>query len=461
LSSEPSDVQTGDVLASKYRVERVLGRGGMGVVVAARHEQLGFPVALKFMLPTAIADVTMKERFLREAQAAGRLRGEHVARVMDFGTLDDGAPYIVMEFLDGLDLHDVLVRDGALPPHTAVQYVLQACKAMEEAHAQGIVHRDLKPQNLFLTSRPDGSPLVKVLDFGISKLGKIEGQSLSVTSSSTMMGSPLYMAPEQIRSAKNVDARADIYSLGVVLFELMAGHVPIEATTIGELFEHIFTRATPTLRSKRPEISPELEAVVMRCLDKSPENRFASAAELAVALGPFIDARASLHGGPLPVGTAPSDVRAAGSTGPTTTLGSAAAVSAARWSAPPSRGARLAVVAGSIGLLVAGAAVATFVARGRMMPATTTTATAPSVAVAAAALPPPAESVVVLPAMASASASSAPTLPSASAVAVAPASPGPGSRSTRSATSSTASARPPATKPSSKPSSADPFGSPD
>ncbi len=285
-------VQPGDLLASKYRVERVLGQGGMGVVVAARHEQLGFPVALKFMLPIALGDEGMKERFLREARAAGSLRSEHVARVTDFGTLETGAPYIVMEFLDGSDLGDALQRVGRFRVHEAAEYVLQACKAMEEAHALGIVHRDLKPQNLFLTHRPDGTPLVKVLDFGISKLTSVDG-SLSVTSSQSMMGSPLYMAPEQIRSSKNVDSRADIYSLGVILYQLTTGVTPVQAETLGELFENIFTKSIVPLRERDPGIPAEFDALVMRCLAREPSARLGTVRELAAGLAQFVDPRRS------------------------------------------------------------------------------------------------------------------------------------------------------------------------
>jgi serine/threonine-protein kinase len=282
-----ANVREGDILAAKYQVERVLGRGGMGVVVAAHHVQLGFRVALKFMLPSAAQHDVMRERFVREARAAGRLRGEHIARIMDFGVLENGAPYIVMEFLEGSDLDQLLRQRGRLPVHEAVDYVLQACKGMEEAHAQGIVHRDLKPQNLFLTRRPDGTPLVKVLDFGISKLADLEGQPLSMTASSAMMGSPLYMSPEQLRSSKSVDHRSDIYSLGAVLYQLVTAAVPVPAETIPELVERMLTGSILAPSQHAPEIDREFESVVMRCLARDPGQRYQSVAELVGALAPF------------------------------------------------------------------------------------------------------------------------------------------------------------------------------
>src|SRR5262249_17959342 len=183
-------------------VDRILGVGGMGVVVAATHLQLGQPVALKFMLAEALAQPEAAERFLREARAAVRLRSQHVARILDVGTLETGAPYIVMELLEGMDLAQLLER-RPLPPQAAVDYVLQACEAIAEAHANGIVHRDLKPANLFLARTPTGAPLVKVLDFGIAKAH--DPQLASVTQTSAVFGSPAYMSPEQLRSAKNVD----------------------------------------------------------------------------------------------------------------------------------------------------------------------------------------------------------------------------------------------------------------
>ena len=195
----PPPVAIGELVANKYRVERVLGRGGMGVVVAALHEQLAQRVAIKMLLPEAEASPNALARFTREARAAATIRGEHVARVLDVGELPGGAPYIVMEYLEGRDLAQTLTDRGTLPPEEAVSYVLQACEAIAEAHAAGIVHRDLKPSNIFVTTGPDGSPLVKVLDFGISKAllsGSAEGQ---LTTTSSFVGSPIYSPPSPFR----------------------------------------------------------------------------------------------------------------------------------------------------------------------------------------------------------------------------------------------------------------------
>lgn len=279
-------VGPGDVLAGKYQVERVLGEGGMGIVVAARHMQLGQRVALKFMLPAAMAQRGAAERFLREAKAAARLRSEHVARVIDVGTLENGAPYTVMEFLEGSDLGRLLEERGPLPVPQAVTYILQACVAMDEAHKQKVVHRDIKPENLFLTRRPDGRPLVKVLDFGISKI--LDGTSeLSTTRTGMAMGSPAYMAPEQMKSAKDADARADIWSLGAVLFQLVSGRLPYEAETFTEMMARVLTEDPRSLGDVDPKCDPGLAAVVRHCLERDREGRIQSVPELVAALAPY------------------------------------------------------------------------------------------------------------------------------------------------------------------------------
>jgi eukaryotic-like serine/threonine-protein kinase len=283
-------VREGDVLAGKYCVERVIGRGGMGVVVAARHIQLGQKVALKFMLAEACENADAVARFLREAQAAFQIQSEHVARILDMGTLDGGAPFMVMEFLNGCDLGDVIRDRGPLPIAEAVGYLLQACEAIAEAHSRGIVHRDLKPSNLFLSSRADGSALIKVLDFGISK--GIGGSALdvaapSVTATATIMGSPSYMSPEQVRSSKHVDARTDIWALGVVIHQLVSGRLPFEGDTLGAIMAMIAADPPVPLRSVRADAPAELERLVLRCLEKDPSRRIPNVAELALGLQPF------------------------------------------------------------------------------------------------------------------------------------------------------------------------------
>lgn len=278
-------VQPGHVLAGKYRIDRVLGVGGMGVVVAATHLQLQQRVALKFMLDAGLAQPALVERFGREARAAVRLRSDHVARVLDVGTLETGSPYIVMEYLDGSDLGSVLEAHGAMAVEAAVDCVLQACDAVAEAHAIGIVHRDLKPRNLFLTARNDGRALVKVLDFGISK--HKTGADLSLTRTTEIMGSPSYMSPEQFRSAKSVDERSDIWALGAILYELLTGQVPFVADSVTALTAMVLMDAPRPLASLRANVPPSLARAVERCLEKAPEARFQSVAELALALQPF------------------------------------------------------------------------------------------------------------------------------------------------------------------------------
>ena len=260
----------------------------MGVVVAARHEELGQLVAIKFVRDQALGNAEAVERFLREARAAVKLRSEHVARVLDVGKLESGAPYMVMEFLEGSDLSQVLDAGGPMPLAKAVELVLQACEAVAEAHAAGIVHRDLKPQNLFLTRTVGGSPRLKVLDFGVSKATGLTSDGRgALTRTSAMLGSPLYMAPEQMRSSRDVDARVDIWALGVVLYELLTCRWPFEAESMPELCLKVVAEAPRSLAAQRPDLPAALVAIVERCLEKDPKKRFAVASELAHALEPF------------------------------------------------------------------------------------------------------------------------------------------------------------------------------
>jgi serine/threonine protein kinase len=285
-----SGVREGEVLAGKYRVDRVLGAGGMGVVVAAHHLELDERVAIKFLLPDVLAHGDAVARFTREARAAVKIKSEHVAKVTDVGKLDTGAPYMVMEYLDGSDLSGWLKQRGPLPIEQAVEFVLQACEAIAEAHSLGIVHRDLKPANLFVIRRPDGGLSVKVLDFGISKttgpLGAGSGGTLTATSA--LMGSPLYMSPEQMQSSRDVDARTDIWALGVILYELVTGALPFVADTMPELVLRVVQGAPPdSMRFRLPGMPEAFEAVVFRCLDRDRRRRFESISEFASALAPF------------------------------------------------------------------------------------------------------------------------------------------------------------------------------
>ena len=275
-------VQLGEILDGKYRVERLLGMGGMGAVVLARHVTVGDAVAIKLMLPDMAGDLDLIKRFVREAQAAGRLRSEHVVRVRDVGAQKTGVPYIVMELLEGRDLAQLLQERGPLPIDLAACYVLQACHAVAEAHALGIIHRDLKPENLFLARRVDGSEAVKVLDFGIAKT--TDGPLMSATQTSNVMGSPQYMSPEHMRSAKDVDARTDVWSLGVVLYELVTGSVPFVAASVPELFAAVLKESPRPPVLLRPTLSPQMSAVILRALERDRNARFASVCDFADAL---------------------------------------------------------------------------------------------------------------------------------------------------------------------------------
>ncbi|MDI1481433.1 serine/threonine-protein kinase [Polyangium sp. y55x31] len=286
----------GDVLSGKFRIERVLGEGGMGVVLAAHHLHLGRTVAIKLLQPEALKHQEIVARFANEARSASRIQSEHVARVLDVGTLDTGEPYMVMEYLEGSDLSKLVKRQGPLAIEDAVEYLLQACEALAEAHVAGIVHRDLKPANLYLTRRADGSACVKVLDFGISKAALVgtSPEAQQMTQTQSVLGTPGYMAPEQLRSAKHVDPRTDIWALGVILQELLTGKLAFQGSTVPEVYLAILQNPPDPLRTLRPDAPPALEAVILRCLEKDAARRFASVGELAAALVPFAPQRARL-----------------------------------------------------------------------------------------------------------------------------------------------------------------------
>ncbi|WP_437922734.1 serine/threonine-protein kinase [Sorangium sp. So ce291] len=278
----------GEVFAQRYRLERSLGRGSMGAVFAAEHVSLRQRVAVKFLLPKVKDFPGASARFLREARAAAAIRSEHVARVIDVGTAELGLPYLVMEYLRGRDLQQVLDARGPLPVSEAVDYVLQSCEAVAEAHARGIVHRDLKPGNLFLTTGASGVPLVKVLDFGLSKAADDSVEETGkLTASEMMLGSPCYMSPEQVRSTKDVDARTDVWSLGIILYQLLTARFPFDAPSISALFVAIVTEPATPPRVHRWELPVHLEEVILRCLEKDVQRRIQSVVELSRALAPY------------------------------------------------------------------------------------------------------------------------------------------------------------------------------
>lgn len=288
-----SPVPLGEVFAGKYRVDRILGEGGMGVVVAAHHLELDQTVAIKFLLDGVAGSKEGSERFRREARAAAKIQSDHVVRVLDVGVLDSGERYMVMEYMHGQDLSDELKDHGTFSIPEATGFILEALDAIGHAHSVGIVHRDLKPANLFLARRSDGTARVKVLDFGISKtFGSASASELSLTKTSAWMGSPLYMSPEQMQSARDVDHRADIWSMGAIYYELLTGQPPYLAESLPQLCNLLLTADPLDVRSLRPDIPAELAEVITRCLARKVETRIQSAQELAQLILPFASSTA-------------------------------------------------------------------------------------------------------------------------------------------------------------------------
>jgi hypothetical protein len=418
-SLPPGIPAAGAVIAGRYRVEHVLGIGGMGVVLAARHQQLGQPLALKLLHPRIAQDPVAVARFLREAQAAVNIQSEHVARVLDVGALETGLPYMVLERLEGRDLEEIVQQHGPLPIAAATGYLLQACEAIAEAHQKGIIHRDLKPANLFLGQRPDGSALIKVLDFGIAKVDT-QAESVRLTSTGAGMGSPQYMSPEQVRDAGKVDVRTDIWALGVTLHELLAGSAPFTGTTYSALCAQIIADEPIHLRARRGDAPEALEALILRCLEKRPERRFADVGELARALAPFASRGAEIsveriegllgrraHGDGLGAPRGAPSHRVDASTG-------ALSTTVARAEAQPSRSTRRAALlgAGAGALLLGGVAAALAFSSGRSAEPAATADSASSPVEPPSAEPPVAAPAASLSAAASASAtrSATPTI---------------------------------------------------
>jgi serine/threonine-protein kinase len=261
-----------------YQVEHTLGVGGMGAVYAVRHYADSTPLAMKVLAAHFSKDTEVRGRFLREASTARALRSPHVVRVFETGVLDSGQPFMVMERLTGVDLDALLDVHGPMPLEFVLDVAIQVSEAMCEAHGLGIVHRDLKPANLFVTRRADGATRVKVFDFGISKNALWSGPSLTQTRAT--LGTPSYMAPEQMRSSKSVDQRADLWSLGVTMYELLTGHLPFDAPSIGQLMARIMAEEPRDVRELRPDLPENIASIIDCCLKKEPDDRYPSARAL-------------------------------------------------------------------------------------------------------------------------------------------------------------------------------------
>jgi eukaryotic-like serine/threonine-protein kinase len=285
--AEPKRIQPGDVLAGKYRIEKVLGEGGMGQVFEATHIDLDQRVAVKALIPRMVTQEEAVARFTREAKGLAKLNSEHVARVFDVGKVPDGPPYMVMELLEGKDVGELVDARGALPIEEATELALHACAGLAEVHASGIIHRDLKPSNCFVVTRGDGTPCLKLLDFGISKF-----RGTAVTRTAAIMGSPGYMSPEQMASTKDVDERADIWALGATYYEMLTGRPAFVAENAPMLCIKIASESPDPPRGVRADIPEALEAVLLKCLAKATEGRYRSVAEVARAIAPFAPERA-------------------------------------------------------------------------------------------------------------------------------------------------------------------------
>ncbi|HSO36775.1 MAG TPA: serine/threonine-protein kinase, partial [Labilithrix sp.] len=295
---QTTKIATGNLVDGRYLVGEVIGTGAFGIVFEAKNVELDEQVALKTMRPEVAVDTAMVARFAREAKAAASIKSEYVATVYDVGTGADGLPYIVMEYLHGQNLCEIVEKSGPVSPQKAVEYALQICEALAVAHSKGIVHRDIKPENLLLTERAGGMHIVKVLDFGISKgalTGSIFGDQLPIVKTVNLMGTPLYMSPEQVRCSDSVDLRSDIWSLGMVLYEIIAGVAAFDGASITEICAAILEHTPTPIENYCTNLPSGLVDVITRCLEKDVRNRYQNVAELALALMPFAPKRSRLN----------------------------------------------------------------------------------------------------------------------------------------------------------------------
>jgi serine/threonine-protein kinase len=291
VDTSENQLALGAIIAGRYRLETFLSEGGMGLLFRARHVELGYPVAIKVVRDSLASNAEVVERTLCEARTMARIKSEHIVQVLDVGRMESGSPYIVMEYLEGEDLSELLARTGAVSPELTIELLLQACKALSLAHEAGIVHRDLKPENLWLSSHDDGQLLLKVLDFGIAKDPKVRsGLRRALTNPSLALGTPCYMAPEQMLARQDLDQRADIWGLGAVGFELLTGVPPFQGESFNQVFTQAMSGSVPAIQSFRPGVPKALDDAILGCLRKDPNDRYPTVGHLAARLHELEDA---------------------------------------------------------------------------------------------------------------------------------------------------------------------------
>ncbi len=279
----------GKVLDGKYELVGLLGEGGMGEVYEAKHLLIGRRLAVKFLHSQYVSSEEVVTRFQREAQAAAAIGHENIIEVTDMGTTPEGAPYIVMEYLDGMDVKDLIAEQGTLSPERAANIMVQALSALQAAHTAKIIHRDLKPENIYLIQKTDQPDYVKILDFGISKFKALEGDDAKgLTQTGTVLGTPYYMSPEQARGDQDLSARSDVYAMGVILYQMMAGCLPFDAPNYNALLIKILTEEPVDATEHNPEIPPELAEAINVSMARDPNDRYQDCIEFRRHLLPFV-----------------------------------------------------------------------------------------------------------------------------------------------------------------------------
>ena len=273
-------MNSGDLIQSRYRLQRLLGSGASGSVWAARNELIDRDVALKIMRPDVAEDAVALQRFFNEAKASGRVRSQSIVEILDLGQAEDGSPFLVFELLEGEALDERLRREGTIAPETLLELMSGVARALELAHAQGIIHRDLKPANIHITKGINGQPIAKVLDFGISKIFDT-GHNFTLTRTGTVVGSPAYMSPEQAAGREDIDGRADIWSLGVVMYEALTGTLPHQAANYNQLMVRILTQDCDPVQTRKTDLPPSVCAIVDACLKRERDERTSNSGVLA------------------------------------------------------------------------------------------------------------------------------------------------------------------------------------